>query len=99
MNARARRGGYSVRPGGTLAALLLAVLALSAASCDKGDSGGGGSGGTASTTGSTTTAPAGKRVRIGYTLHVVNDFSQVIRKGAEDAGNALGVEVEVQGPA
>lgn len=39
------------------------------------------------------------RLRIGYTLHGLNDFTQVIRHGAEDAGKALDVDVEVQGPA
>src|SRR5688572_11525526 len=38
-------------------------------------------------------------VRIGYVLHGLNDFTQVIKKGAEDAGRALGVAVEVTGPA
>ena len=38
------------------------------------------------------------RIRIGYVLHVLNDFSQVIKRGAEDAGKALDVDVEVVGP-
>src|SRR5262245_29418759 len=42
-------------------------------------------------------APA--RVKIGYVLHGLNDFTQVIKKGAEDAGRDLGVDVEVTGPA
>jgi len=37
--------------------------------------------------------------KIGYVLHGLNDFTQVIKKGAEDAGRDLGVEVEVTGPA
>ncbi len=37
--------------------------------------------------------------RIGYVLHGLNDFTQVIKKGAEDAGRELGVDVEVTGPA
>src|SRR5262245_51587958 len=41
---------------------------------------------------------AARPVRIGYVLHGLNDFTQVIKKGAEDAGQALGVEVEVTGP-
>jgi ABC-type sugar transport system substrate-binding protein len=39
------------------------------------------------------------RIKIGYVLHGLNDFTQVIKKGAEDAGRDLGVEVEVAGPA
>jgi ABC-type sugar transport system substrate-binding protein len=38
-------------------------------------------------------------VKIGYVLHGLNNFTQVIKQGAEDAGKALGVEVEVTGPA
>jgi ABC-type sugar transport system substrate-binding protein len=37
-------------------------------------------------------------LKIGYVLHGLNDFTQVIKRGAEDAGKALGVEVEVVGP-
>ena len=44
-------------------------------------------------------APAGKRLKIGYVLHGLNDFTQVIKRGAEDAGKAMGVDVEVIGPA
>ena len=36
---------------------------------------------------------------IGYTLHGLNDFTQIIQRGAQDAGKALGVKVDVQGPA
>src|SRR5258708_2664767 len=43
--------------------------------------------------------PAGEKLRIGYVLHGLNDFTQVIKRGAEDAGKALGVDVEVIGPA
>jgi ABC-type sugar transport system substrate-binding protein len=39
------------------------------------------------------------KLKIGYVLHGLNDFTQVIKRGAEDAGKALGVEVEVVGPA
>jgi ABC-type sugar transport system substrate-binding protein len=42
--------------------------------------------------------PQDKKLKIGYVLHGLNDFTQVIKRGAEDAGKALGVEVEVQGP-
>ena len=46
------------------------------------------------------TPPAnGPKLKIGFVLHGLNDFTQVIKKGAEDAGKALGVEVEVTGPA
>ncbi len=38
------------------------------------------------------------RLKIGYVLHGLNDFTQVIKRGAEDAGKALGVDVDVQGP-
>ena len=41
----------------------------------------------------------GKAVKIGYVLHVLNDFTAVIKRGAEDAGKDLGVDVEVTGPA
>lgn len=37
-------------------------------------------------------------IKIGYILHGLNDFTQVIKRGAEDAGKALGVDVEVVGP-
>ncbi len=47
----------------------------------------------------TPTPSSGKpRIKIGYVLHVLNDFSQVIKRGAEDAGKALDVDVEVVGP-
>ncbi|HZY45978.1 MAG TPA: hypothetical protein VFF70_14665, partial [Anaerolineae bacterium] len=45
-----------------------------------------------------TAAPA-KVLHIGYVLHGLNNFTQVIKQGAEDAGRALGVDVEVTGPA
>lgn len=47
-------------------------------------------------------APAGSpppaTVKIGYVLHVLNDFTAVIKRGAEDAGKDLGVDVQVVGP-
>ena len=47
-----------------------------------------------------TSATDGKpRIKIGYVLHVLNDFTGVIKRGAEDAGKALDVDVEVVGPA
>jgi ABC-type sugar transport system substrate-binding protein len=38
------------------------------------------------------------RIKIGYVLQVQNEFTGVIKRGAEDAGKALGVDVEVSGP-
>ena len=40
-----------------------------------------------------------KSIKLGYVLHGLNDFTNVIKKGAEDAGTALGIDVEVTGPA
>lgn len=39
-----------------------------------------------------------QRIKIGYVLQVLNDFTGVIKRGAEDAGKALDVDVEVVGP-
>ena len=44
------------------------------------------------------TKPADKP-KIGYVLHGLNDFTQVIKKGAEDAALAESVSVNVVGPA
>ncbi len=44
------------------------------------------------------TTSAAPKIKIGYVLHVLNDFTQVIKRGAEDAGRELGVDVEVVGP-
>ncbi len=44
------------------------------------------------------TDSAKSQIKIGYILHGLNDFTQVIKRGAEDAGKALGVDVEVVGP-
>src|SRR5207248_9922269 len=44
------------------------------------------------------TPPPQKPIKIGYVLHVLNDFTAVIKRGAEDAGKDLGVDVEVTGP-
>lgn len=38
------------------------------------------------------------KIKIGYVLHGLNDFTQVIKRGAEDAAKELGVDVEVVGP-
>ena len=44
--------------------------------------------------------PAAKApLRVGYVLHVLNDFTESIKRGAVDAGLALDVQVDVQGPA
>src|SRR4051812_47894271 len=37
-------------------------------------------------------------LKIGYVLHGQNDFTQVIKKGAEDAQKDLNAEVQVSGP-
>ena len=44
------------------------------------------------------TASAASSLKIGYVLHGQNDFTQVIKKGAEDAGNDLNLDVQVNGP-
>lgn len=41
---------------------------------------------------------AGK-LKIGYVLHGLNDFTQITKQGAEDAGRAEAVAVDVVGPA
>src|SRR5258708_15444590 len=46
-------------------------------------------------TAATSTAP---KLKIGYVLHSLNDFTQVIKNGAEDAGKYLGDDVDVTGP-
>jgi ABC-type sugar transport system substrate-binding protein len=50
------------------------------------------------TTGEKPAETGQKKLKIGYVLHGLNDFTQVIQRGAEDAGKALGVEVQVVGP-
>lgn len=40
-----------------------------------------------------------KGPKIGFVLHGLNDFTQVIQKGAQDAASELGADVEVVGPA
>src|SRR5437588_9021741 len=37
--------------------------------------------------------------KLGYVLHGLNDFTQIIKQGAEDAARAEGVIVDVVGPA
>ena len=46
-----------------------------------------------------TTAAQDKKLRIAYVLHGLNDFTQTIKEGAEDAGEDLGVTVDVFGEA
>jgi ABC-type sugar transport system substrate-binding protein len=40
-----------------------------------------------------------RKPKIGYVLHGLTDFTQVIKQGAEDAARAEGVSVDVVGPA
>lgn len=40
-----------------------------------------------------------KPIKIGYVLHGLNEFTQVIKQGAEDAARAENVSVDVAGPA
>lgn len=42
--------------------------------------------------------PEAKAYKFGYVLHGLNEFTQVIKKGAEDAAKALGAEIEVVAP-
>ena len=46
-----------------------------------------------------TTATTPPKLKIGYVLHGLNEFTQVIKQGAEDAARAEGVRVDVAGPA
>jgi ABC-type sugar transport system substrate-binding protein len=39
------------------------------------------------------------KLKFGYVLHGLNDFTQIIKQGAEDAARAEGVSVDVVGPA
>src|SRR6266850_2519856 len=39
------------------------------------------------------------KLKFGYVLHGLNDFTQIIKQGAEDAARAEGVIVDVLGPA
>ncbi len=75
--------------------LLMAPLFLMLASCNRGADA---PQTTAPDLPGNTAAPAGPRLKIGYVLHGLNDFTAVIKRGAEDAGKALGVDVEVVGP-
>jgi ABC-type sugar transport system substrate-binding protein len=44
-------------------------------------------------------APAGSEVKVGYVLHGLNDFTQIIKQGAEDAATDEKISVDVTGPA
>ena len=76
----------------SISALLVAVL-LVASGCAKKESP------SSTLAGAGTASGSGKRLKIGYVLHGLNDFTQVIKKGAEDAGKALEIDVAVNGPA
>ncbi|MEO8427651.1 MAG: substrate-binding domain-containing protein [Verrucomicrobiota bacterium] len=39
------------------------------------------------------------KIKLGYVLHGLNDFTQIIKQGAEDAARAEGLIVDVVGPA
>lgn len=45
------------------------------------------------------TAQSQNKPKIGYVLHGLNDFTQIIKQGAEDAGRAENASVNVVGPA
>ena len=67
------------------AVVAVAVMALCLPACDRGKTDGG--------------KPAATGTpQIGYTIHVLNDFTVVIKRGAENAGTDLNAEVNVQGP-
>ena len=68
-------------------ALLAALCAALVAGCDRDE---------AESTNPAAGAP--DRPRIGYTIHVLNDFTGVVGRGAEAAGEALDADVDVQGP-
>src|SRR5207237_727315 len=38
-------------------------------------------------------------IKLGYVLHGLNDFTQIIKQGAEDAARAESVSIDVVGPA
>ena len=44
-------------------------------------------------------AKLNRKLKLGYVLHGLNDFTQIIKQGAEDAARAEGVIVDVVGPA
>jgi ABC-type sugar transport system substrate-binding protein len=44
-------------------------------------------------------AGSSQTLELGYVLHVLNDFTESIKRGAEDAARDLDLKIEVQGPA
>lgn len=80
------------RPFGGLALGLL--LALACAGCSRSPETS-----PASSSAATPPAPGAAPVRLGYVLHGLNDFTQLIRQGAVDAAREEGAAVDVVGPA
>jgi simple sugar transport system substrate-binding protein len=80
--------------------LALGALALIPTGCGKngGDSGAKDTKPGTEQSGTKTADGGTNKIKIGYVLHILNDFSGVIKRGAEDAGKAEGVDVEVVGP-
>jgi ABC-type sugar transport system substrate-binding protein len=76
--------------------LLLLPIAFGLAACNRNEP----TGSTAAPAGTGSGTSDGDVIQIGYVLHGLNDFTQVIKKGAEDAQRDLpNVRVEVTGPA
>ena len=42
---------------------------------------------------------SGDKLKLGYVLHGLSDFTQIIQQGAQDAAKREGVNVDVVGPA
>jgi len=76
-----------------LAKALVCLPLLLVVSCQQKDSA------APSPTPAGTSSSSAPKLKIGYVLHGLNDFTQVIKRGAEDAAKELGVDVEVVGPA
>jgi len=74
------------------AALGLSLLLLAGAACNNKPGPPAAGGGCVAPTSTTGT------LKIGYVMHGQNAFTAVIKRGAEDAGKEMGVEVEVVGP-
>jgi len=68
--------------------MLTTLVLIAAPACDRDNSGGGGAAAT----------QTAARPKVGYTIHVLNDFTGVVKRGAERAGVDLGADVDVQGP-
>lgn len=81
------------------AVLLFVLLSFSITSCNNTPSETAQTPESGKSSGSPSSPDSGQpKLKIGYVLHGLNDFTAVIKRGAEDAGKALGVEVEVVGP-